>query len=138
MRNKKSHFKMIKSGVKIMHFCPSRRCFVSHIVSFEETNKNLGITAFKSRSVPRFYRPQRRWGKVIFSQACVKNSVHRGGVCPIACWDTHPLSRHRPRAYTPWQTTPLWADTPWADTPSPWADTPSTWADTHLGRDTLG
>ena len=26
------------------------------------------------------YRPQRSWGKVIFSEACVKNSVHRGGV----------------------------------------------------------
>ena len=24
------------------------------------------------------YRPQRSWGKVIFSEACVKNSVHRG------------------------------------------------------------
>ena len=27
----------------------------------------------------RFYRPQRRWGKVIFSEACVKNFVHGGG-----------------------------------------------------------
>ena len=27
------------------------------------------------------YRPQRSWGKVIFSEACVNNSVHRGGVC---------------------------------------------------------
>ena len=26
-----------------------------------------------------FYRPQRSWGKVIFSEACVNNSVHRGG-----------------------------------------------------------
>ena len=26
-----------------------------------------------------YYRPQRSWGKVIFSEACVKNSVHRGG-----------------------------------------------------------
>ena len=25
------------------------------------------------------YRPQRSWGKVIFSEACVKNSVHGGG-----------------------------------------------------------
>ena len=24
-----------------------------------------------------FYRPQRGWGKVIFSEACVKNSVYR-------------------------------------------------------------
>ena len=27
-----------------------------------------------------FYRPQRSWGKVIFSEACVKNSVNGGGV----------------------------------------------------------
>ena len=29
-----------------------------------------------------FYRPQRSWGKAIFSEACVKNSVHRprGGI----------------------------------------------------------
>ena len=26
-----------------------------------------------------FYRPQRSWGKVIFSEECLKNSVHRGG-----------------------------------------------------------
>ena len=37
-----------------------------------------------------YYRPQRSWAKVIFSQACVKNSVHRGGVCLSACWDTPP------------------------------------------------
>ena len=29
------------------------------------------------------YRPQRSWGKVIFSEACVNNSVHRG-VCMVA------------------------------------------------------
>ena len=29
-----------------------------------------------------FYRPQRSWGKIIFSEACVKNSVHGvGGRC---------------------------------------------------------
>ena len=38
-----------------------------------------------------YYRPQRSWAKVIFSQACVKNSVHRGGgVCLGACWDAPP------------------------------------------------
>ena len=26
------------------------------------------------------YRSQRSWGKVIFSEACVNNSVHRGGM----------------------------------------------------------
>ena len=40
---------------------------------------------------PNYYRLQRSWAKVIFSQACVKNSVHRGeGVCLSACWDTPP------------------------------------------------
>ena len=58
---------------------------------------------------------KRSCGKVMFSQACVKNSVHRAG-------DVHP----------PWADTPFpWADTPfpWADTPFPWADTPSPLAD---------
>ena len=33
--------------------------------------------------LPHFYRRQRSWGKVIFSEACVKNSVHGGlgGAC---------------------------------------------------------
>ena len=48
-----------------------------------------------------YYCPQRSWGKtlpVIFSEACVKNSVHRR-VCLSACWDTTiPLP---PRAGTP-------------------------------------
>ena len=32
------------------------------------------------------YRPQRSCGKIIFSEACVKNSVHRvgGGMCDVA------------------------------------------------------
>ena len=30
-------------------------------------------------TLPNIYRPQRSCGKVIFSQACVKNSVHREG-----------------------------------------------------------
>ena len=29
------------------------------------------------------------WCKVTFSEACAKNSVHRG-VCLSACWDTPP------------------------------------------------
>ena len=49
-----------------------------------------------------YYRPQRSWGKVIFSEACVKNSVRLGGgvewVWPIACWDTPPdLRQASPR-----------------------------------------
>ena len=53
-------------------------------------------------------------------------SVHRGGVFPIACWDT-------PRADTLLGRHPLWADTPiWAEIPR--ADNPvsSTCWDTHI------
>ena len=39
-------------------------------------------------SQPRFYyRPQRSWGKVMFLHVSV--ILFTGGVCPIACWDTH-------------------------------------------------
>ena len=33
-----------------------------------------------------YYRPQRSWGKEIFSEACVKNSVHGGGGGVHGCW----------------------------------------------------
>ena len=36
-------------------------------------------------------------GKVMFSQACVKNSVHGGRGClPLVRGDAHPLGRHSP------------------------------------------
>ena len=54
------------------------------------------------------YHPQRSWGKVMFSQACVILFTG-GGVCLSAWWDTTPPapgSRHPPEQ-TPWeQTTP--------------------------------
>ena len=61
-----------------------------------------------------FYRPQRSWAKVIFSQACVKNSVHRGGGCLPQC-----MLRYTPpdQAEAPDQ-----ADPPRADTPPDQAD----------------
>ena len=34
------------------------------------------------------YRPQRSCGKVMFLHVSV--ILLKGGVCPIACWDTHP------------------------------------------------
>ena len=86
----------------------------------------------------------RSCGKVIFSQASVSHSVHRG-LCIPACTGadtpTLPLDRHSPTL--PLADIPLWAGTPSgrqplprqtppfprADTPSPgqtspWADTP--------------
>ena len=44
------------------------------------------------------YHPQRSWGKVIFSEACVKNSVHRGVVSQHAMQvvSQHALQVSRP------------------------------------------
>ena len=63
-------------------------------------------------SVPfiNIYRPQRSWGKVIFSEACVKNSVHRGDR-PFNT--THPGRTPR-------------ADPSWADLPSACREIPAT------------
>ena len=76
-----------------------------------------------------FYRPQRSWAKVIFSQACL--STGGGGVCLSACWDIAPRTRPpspRPdhttsRTTPPPDHTPPRADTPPEQTP-PGADTP--------------
>ena len=51
-------------------------------------------------------------GKVMFSQACVKNYVH-GGRC------TPPLDRHRLGKHLPHADNPLWADTPGHAPPLP-------------------
>ena len=56
------------------------------------------------------------WGKVIFSVACVKNSV-RGGVCLSACWNTTPPGADTPLDQTPPEKTPPRADTPREQTP---------------------
>ena len=84
------------------------------------------------------YRPQRSCGKVMFSQACVKNSVHGGGVCLSACWDTLPHADTTPQQTPPPQAdTHPWADPFWEDTPwqvHPLRQTPQ-WADPSV--DTL-
>ena len=92
------------------------------------------------------YRPQRSWGKVIFSEACVKNSVRGGGSAPLHAGihpppgpeagtppgtrgrhpqtrGRHPPTRNRirhppgPEAGTPWDQTPPRPDTPRDQTP---------------------
>ena len=78
------------------------------------------------------------WGKVIFSEACVKNSVHGGCLLQVHAgmpppWkQTPPGSSHPPRKQIPPWSRPPWkqthlpeADTPQeADTPHPWEQTP--------------
>ena len=98
-------------------------------------------------SLSTLHWPQLSWAKVVFSQACVKNSVHGGeGVCLSACWDTPPgpgrsSGTRPPKEQTPQtrQTPPPdQADTPGADT-APWEQTPlPVVADTPLGADPPG
>ena len=89
-----------------------------------------------------YYRPQRSWAKVIFSQASVcpqgggvSASVHAGIYPPGADPpDQTPWSRHPPGADPPEQTPPR-ADPPGADPPRSrplWEQTP-----TPLGADTI-
>ena len=96
-----------------------------------------------------FYRPQRSWAKVIFSQACVKNSVHGEGegVCLSACWDTPPQDQahppgpgtHTPRdqAHTPpgtRHTHPLGPGTHPHDQAPPGPGTHTPWDQAHPPR----
>ena len=85
----------------------------------------------KSRQNYYFYRPQQCCGKVMFSQACVKNSVHKGGVYPThAPQGTHalghacppvactPPGKHAPwHAHTPPRHSPPRHAPPWARSP---------------------
>ena len=49
-----------------------------------------------------FYRPQRSWGKVIFSVVCVKNSVHGWGVPgQVTPRQVHALGMYTPRQVQP-------------------------------------
>ena len=79
------------------------------------------------------YRPQRSWGKVMFSQACVilltegvSASVH-AGIPPVPP-SRHPLGADPPGADTPWSKHPPRRRHPPEQTPSqsrhPGADTP--------------
>ena len=53
------------------------------------------------------YRPQRSWVKVIFSQACVKNCVHRGGrVSASVHAGIHPPGADPPGSRPPREQTP--------------------------------
>ena len=77
------------------------------------------------------YRPQRSWANVIFSEACVKNSVHRGrgGCLPQCMLGYTPLGAGPPSGWdTPQeQTLPPGSRHPWKQTPPaiPGADSPA-------------
>ena len=50
----------------------SHMCLAGTVVAFMSLTQEVAVSS-------PFYHPQQSWGKVIFSEACVKNSVHRGG-----------------------------------------------------------
>ena len=51
---------------------------------------------------------KRSCGKVMFLHLSVSHSVHKGGVCLSACWDTHTSpGRHPPARHPPGQTPSL-------------------------------
>ena len=57
------------------------------------------------------YRPQRSCDQGnIFAPVC--HSIHRGGVCLSAWWDTIPLGADTPRRRHPPEQTPPWEQTP--------------------------
>ena len=82
---------------------------------------NSAIVFFSMFYLTLFLSPANKvWGKVIFSVACVKNSVHRG-ICLSTCWDTiPPRTRHPPSgADTLLEQAPPGAGTSWDQVPLP-------------------
>ena len=99
------------------------------------------------------YRPQQSCGQGnIFTPVC--HSVHKGGFCLNACWDTPPPEQtplghppgadtHPPEQTLPWEQTPPkqtppWSrhpppeqTPPWEQTPPPSRETPPSRVDTH-------
>ena len=63
-------------------------------------------------SMTNLYHPQRSYGKVIFSQAWVKNSFCPRGVSASVHAGIHPPNK-QPPGQTPLGQTPPWADTPY-------------------------
>ena len=115
--------------------CQEVGCFIVHLFNFI-----LLFTNLQSYSI--FSVSNSSCGKVMFSQACVKNSVQAGGGDP--CRETPPWADH------PWLDTPWSTDTPLgrhllpraANTPgihpsgqtSTWAKTPHSPDQTHPGQ----
>ena len=87
----------------VVNKCMNRRCMRAILLPARLPNVIADVCGTPMLwDMNVYYRPQRSWAKVIFSQACEKNSVQGGGVvCLSACWQTAPRSRHPPGADTP-------------------------------------
>ena len=78
--------------------------------------ENIAFGYLQFWHIWHFYRPQRSCGKVIFSQACVKNSVR--GCLPQCMLGYTSLGRHPPGQTHPLGRHPLGRHHPQADPPS--------------------
>ena len=78
-----------------------------------------------------YYCLRRSWGKVIFSEVCVRNSVHGGGLPHCMLWYT-PTPSPPDQRQAPWDQTPPQTGTPRDQTHSPWDKTPPNAV--HAGR----
>ena len=91
---------------------PQCRMKVSCVGFVHTTHTNSYVHKIKTLFLHKtHYRPQRSWAKVIFSQACVKNSVHGGGGGGRVSASVHagippPDQAPPPRADPPEQTPP--------------------------------
>ena len=88
----------------VVLLCRNRNLFAKHYFL-------SGV--LKSTCIVCCCRPQ-SFGKVMFSQACVKNSVH-GGEAYTPHPGRHPLGRHPPGRHPP-----PWTDTPHIRLPLQW------------------
>ena len=77
---------------------------ICHVCSWCESLRDMPIWKRKITRVLFIFTARKRscW-KVMFLHLSVSHSVHGGGVCPSACWDTPPPP--------PPRQTPPWADT---------------------------
>ena len=90
-------------------------------VTVQETNiSGFFIMTINGRFLVYIYRLQRSCGKVIFSQECVKNSVHREGVSASVHTGIHTPPGRYPQADNPLGRHPTPRQTPpCVDTPPP-------------------
>ena len=92
-------------------------CASNHRLVMHPGLPRWGTPTPEVRAPIYYYRPQRSCGQgYVFT--CICDSVHRGGICLSACWDTTPLPRrppcqgHPPAKETPCQVDPSAKDPP--------------------------
>ena len=111
------HHTVGKQAVRILGIlscCIQRFCVLGSLILtvliLEHGSKNISHKSCLTNA-SYFYHPQQSWGMVIFSVACVKNSVLGELPWQVIFWTGTPLGR-----YTPRQVHPIRQVYPWAGT----------------------